>query len=249
MPNSMGPESVGPKKLFFVHTPKSAGVHTSDYLVNQLGYELLASVKRDAQRVWDDWTLDEIKSRIDVEYGLLMTHTLAHGWSKLAYSIPHTTEQEVIHTLEAFKDSGWFTFTFIKHPGELLCSFYHYVQRFIEQGKQPIVDKHCPVADRTIDQFVSEHANDVLLPAHWRHFDYIGIANDEDFAHFFQTHFDHSFRPDVAESHRSSNPGYAHYCRTGAITATTRQKVEASRNVGIYHEILDSTRRSVLESA
>ena len=117
-----------PQKLLFVHTPKSAGVHTRGYLVDELGYDIFESVKRDQNKVWEDWTIDEIRSRIDTPSGLLMTHTLAHGWSPLAYSIPETTEQEVTEAIDVFKKAGWFTFTFIRHPGEQLCSFYHYVE-------------------------------------------------------------------------------------------------------------------------
>ena len=241
-------EHSGPKKLLFVHTPKSAGAHTSDYIVMQLGYELLASFKRDANRVWEDWTLDEVKARIDAKNGLLRTHTLAHGWEKLAYSIPPTTQQSVMETIKAFRARGWFTFTFIKHPGELLCSFYHYVQPFIQQEKDHIVNKHCPVADRTIDQFVSEHAIDVLIPAYWCLFDYIGIANDQNFSHFFKHHFGHTFQPGVAELHKSENLGYEHYCRTGEISVETRLKIEATQNTRIYNDILELSQQRTLNS-
>ena len=230
------------KKLLFVHVPKAAGVHLSEYVTTQLNFELLASEKEDEKGVWVDFTVPEILEYLGQEEGLLRTHTLAFGWSELAYSIPTATKDEITETIAKFKEQGWFAFTFVRHPGELLCSFYHYVMGYYNQRAKSIVEAHCPVADRTLDQFVVGHCERELIPSYWELFDSIIESSDRDFSVFFRRHFHHTFRAGTAESHASGSRGYAHYCQTGAISEETQAKVEAARSTKIYNEIVRSAR-------
>ena len=225
-------------KLLFVHTPKTAGSHTGEYIRTQLGYPVIASRKKDENGVWVDFTLEELHDHIGAEGGMLMAHTLAFGWDALAYSIPPVTKEEVVSALRAFRARGWFAFTFVRHPGDLLCSFYHYVYGYHEQGKKVVVDKHCPVVDRTIDEFVVEHCNRELLPAYWGEFDFVAEASDDSFKLFYWRFFNHDFQPGVAPVHKSGNKGYAHYCGRGLISPETQARVEASRSMAIYRDII-----------
>ena len=226
------------KKLLFVHVPKAAGVHLSEYMITHLHFSLLASEKENEKGIWIDFTIPEILEYLEQGEGLLRTHTLAFGWSELAYSIPTVTEDDIIGTLVKFKEHGWFTFTFVRHPGELLCSFYHYVMGYYNQGARGIVEAHCPVADRTLDEFVAEYCEKELIPSYWELFDFIGESSDREFGRFFRQHFGHEFQPGASPSHASGSKGYVHYCETGDISEETQAKVEAAHSTRIYYEIV-----------
>ena len=72
--------------------------------------------------------------------------------------------------IKNFKQNGWFTFSFIRHPGEVLCSFYYYAYDFHEKDAPHIVAAHAPVVDRTLDEFVAEHCDRELFPDYWSEF-------------------------------------------------------------------------------
>ncbi len=89
---------------------------------------------------------------------------------------------------------------------------------------------------------VSEHCDKELLPDYWHEFDYVGEASDASFEEFFRHHFDHCFESGKTPRHASGSLGYRHYCETGELSKETRDRVERSRNMAIYREILAGAR-------
>lgn len=236
-----GKEAMRKKKLLFVHIPKTAGVYFAEYISDYLSYSHILSKKKDEHGVWMDFTLDEIKQYIHCEQDeiLLHTHTLSYGWSDLAYCIPWASKEKIIAVIKEFKENGWFTFAFVRHPGEMLCSFYHYVYDFHEKGEHTIVAAHAPVIDRSLDRFVSEHCDKKLLPDYWEHFDFVAEASNDTFSLFFRRYFHHDFQPDKAPAHASGSKGYAYYCAQGTISEETQIKVEQSWNMKVRQAIID----------
>ena len=225
-----------PKKVLFVHTPKAAGVYLIEYFRTRLGYARTQSTKQTDSGVWLDFTPDELLEHLDDE-GFINTHVLSAGWSDLVALVPAASTDEIVRTIRAFRARGWFVFTFVRHPGEHLCSFYHYVLDAQRRGWHESVRLHAPAVDRTLEAFVSEHCERELLPAYWRELDFAGLASDENLAAFFARHFDHAFEPRAMDAHASGSRGYAHYCGTGEISAETQARIEASTNMAIYREI------------
>lgn len=119
-----------------------------------------------------------------------------------------------------------------------MCSFYHYVLDYYGKGMHDIVSVHAPVADRTMDEFVAEHADRELIPSYWRELDFAAESGDANFARFFARYFGHDFEPRKVFAHESSNPGWDHYCATGEISAEARAKVERSSAMAINLEVL-----------
>jgi hypothetical protein len=225
-------------KLLYIHIPKTAGSFLGEYIARHLPYRRILSDKQTDAGVWTDYTLVELNAFRQADQVLLHTHTLSYGWHDLAYVIPWAEKDDIINTIRAFKADGWFTFAFVRHPGEILCSFYHYVYNFHEAGEPHIVAAHAPVVERSIDTFVAEHCERELLPDYWRELDVVAEASDATFTEFFKTYLDHDFQPGAAPAHASGNPGYAYYCEQGLISAETQRKVIESQNMAIYRAII-----------
>lgn len=225
-------------KLLYIHIPKTAGVYLSEYITQHLNYRRILSDKCNEDDVWTDFTLDEVRECLYDENVFLHTHTLSYGWHDLAYIIPWASQEQIIDTIRRFKDKGWFTFAFVRHPGDILCSFYHYVYDFHNRGMPHVVAAHAPVIDRTLDAFVAEHCTNPLLPTYWAEFDFVAEASDKTFIDFFRRYLNHGFRPGSSPSHASGSLGYHHYCVEGLISADTQHKVENSVNMQIYQQII-----------
>lgn len=224
----------------FAHIPKTAGVYLAGYFTAHLKYRRILSQKESENGVWRDFTLDEVMQYVHYEDDkdvFFHTHTLSYGWNELAPIIPWASKEEIITAIRAFKDNRWFTFAFVRHPGEILCSFYHYVYDFHNKGEPKLLAAHSPVVDRTIDTFVSEHCEKELLPSYWEEYDFVAEASDSKFSLFFERYFDHDFQAGKAPSHASGSLGYAYYCVQGAISKETQIKVERSLNMRIYQAI------------
>jgi hypothetical protein len=225
-------------KLLYIHIPKTAGVYLSDYMAHNLPFRKILSDKRNEADVWTDFTLAEVTGYLHEENIFLHTHTLSYGWHELAYIIPWAAQEQIIDTIRLFKANGWFTFAFVRHPGDILCSFYHYVYDFHQRGMPHVVAAHAPVIDRSLDVFIAEHCEKPLLPSYWTELDFVVEASDQTFTTFFKRYLNHDFQPGSAPSHASGSRGYRHYCAEGAISTETQHKVEYSVNMQIYQQIM-----------
>lgn len=228
-------------KLLYIHIPKAAGVYLSEYIANELAYRRVLSDKRNEAGVWTDFTLNEVTTYLPEENVFLHTHTLSYGWHELVPIIPWASQAQIIEAIRCFKAHGWFTFAFVRHPGELLCSFYHYVYDFHRRRMPHVVAAHAPVVDRSLDAFVAEHCEKPLLPSYWREIDFVAEASDHSFTYFFKRYLHHDFQPGQSPTHASGSRGYQHYCDEGIISAETQRKVEASMNMQIYRQILEQS--------
>ena len=227
-----------PKKVLFGHTPKAAGSFLIEYVRHELRCSMIQSDSQLDNGVWRDFTIDELVAQVGADEAILCSHVLASGWSELVELIPHAEKESIVDTIRMFRSNGWFAFTFVRHPGELLTSFYYYVLDLHERGLHRELATHVPVVGLTLEEFVSEHCEKELLPDYWREFDYADKASDASFQTFFARYFGHEFKPTVTQSHASGSRGYAYYCQTGELSQATQARIERSRNMEIYREIL-----------
>ena len=233
--------SAPPRKVLFAHTPKTGGLHLCEYFAAKLDYPRIQSTDSFPEGVWRDFTPDGLRAHIGEEHAFVNTHLLAYGWSELVECIQPADKSRIVALIREFRAGGWFTFTFVRHPGELLCSFYHYVWDSHRRGWHDAVARHTAVLDRSLDEFVAEHCERELLPDYWRELDFVGVASDEAFSDFFREHFDHVHERGAAPSHASGSRGYVHYCQTGEISSETAARIERSRNMEIFREISQTT--------
>lgn len=229
-----------PSKVLYGHTPKAAGSYTIEYFREVLRYPVVESRNTCANGAWCDFTLDQVRDAVDAPQAFLCTHTLAHGWSDLVHLVPQAPKDQIVATLRLFRAHGWFAFTFVRHPGELLTSFYHYILDSHRRGWHDAVALHAAAVEIPLDTFLAAHCHREILPSYWREYDYAAEASDASFRAFYSRYFHHRFVPDSVSRHASGSRGYAHYCATGAISPQTQARIEASRNMEIYREIVDA---------
>ena len=114
--------SAGPRRVLFAHTPKAGGLHIEEYFAGKLGYPRIQSTDAFPDGVWRDFTPDGLRAQLDLEHAFVNTHLLAHGWSDLVEIIQPASKDEIVALVREFRARGWFTFSFVRRPGELLCS-------------------------------------------------------------------------------------------------------------------------------
>ncbi len=232
------PDAGAPRpKVLFVHTPKAGGSNLIEYFGRQLGYRRIQSTRRNERGVWLDFRPEDLPALVDQSDGFLSTHTLSFEWAELVTAIPPCPKTEIVQLLSRFRDAGWFSFTFVRHPGELLCSFYHYILDHHRRGHHDAVALHVPAVGVTLDEFVATHCEQPLLPDYWRQLEFCGVISDAALTAFFGTYFAHEYVPVPEWRHASGSHGYEYYCSTGQISLATQHKVERSANMGVYREI------------
>lgn len=229
-----------PQKVLFAHTPKAGGLHLEEYFAGPLGFRRIQSTDSFPEGVWRDFNPEGLRAHLGVSSAFVNTHLLAYEWSRLVESIQPASKQEIVGLIREFRAEGWFVFTFVRHPGDLLCSFYHYILDAHRRGWDNAVARHVPAVGRSLDEFVAEHCELELLPEYWREFDFTGVTSDEGFSAFFREHFAHEHVRRAAPSHASGSRGYQHYCETGELSSETIARIEGSRNLEIFREILES---------
>ena len=146
-----------PKKVLFGHTPKAAGLHLIEYFAHELNYPMIQSDHQFDNGVWRDFSIDQLLEKIGADEAFLSSHVLAFGWSELVELIPFAEEESIVDAIRSFRSKGWFTFTFVRHPGELLTSFYFYILDAHERGWHDSVALHTPAVGRSLEEFVAEH--------------------------------------------------------------------------------------------
>ena len=231
-----------PAKVLFVHTPKSGGSNLIDYFHHRLGYRRLMSTRTDHQGVWHDFSPDDLAGLVGQPDGFLSTHTLCFGWSELVTAIPACPRPEIISTLRRFRQAGWFSFGFVRHPGELLCSFYHYILDHHRRGNDAAVALHVPAVGVPLDEFIARYCDLPLVPDYWRELDYCAVMSDSTLSDFLRSHFSHQYDANQAWRHASGSRGYEYYCASGQISRDTQDKVDRSTNMAIYRAIEASQR-------
>lgn len=156
-----------PKKVLFAHTPKAAGVHLIEYFRTRLGYAQTQSTATTDEGVWLDFTVEQLLEHLDGD-GFVNTHVLAAGWSDLVQIIPAASPAEIVDAIRRFRARGWFVFTFVRHPGEHLCSFYHYVLDAQRRGWDAAVRLHARHFDHEFEPGLAQaHASGSKGYAHY----------------------------------------------------------------------------------
>ena len=237
-------ENNASKRVLFGHTPKAAGTHLIEYFRSELQYPVIQSDEKFDNGVWRDFTLDQVRKNADTDHAFLCSHVLAFGWSSLVTLIPYAEKTQIVDTIQKFRSKDWFAFTFVRHPGELLTSFYYYILDAHERGWHDSVALHTPAVGRTLEEFVAEHYEKELIPDYWREYDFANVASDENLRAFFSRHFGHVYEPKSSPRHASGSRGFEHYCKIGEISEVTRTRIENSQNMEIFQEILRAGKSS-----
>ena len=193
---------LAPEKVLFVHTPKAGGSNLIETFTQALGYRRLQSRRTDTEGVWHDFEIDDLGRLVAEPDGFISTHTLSFGWSRSGVCDPGPRIRHAIaETLRQFRQSGWFIFTTVRHPGDLLCSFYHYILDHHRRGDLAAVALHVPAVGIPLDVFIAAHCHQPLLPECWSDFDDCLIPTDDSLTEWFFRRFGHVYEPTTAWRH------------------------------------------------
>ena len=197
------------KKVAFVHFGKAAGVYINMYLKSKVfknhklyfSWDPHSNPGHVSGRDWSKKELLNIASR-STERAFLHNHHL--GWDS--------------ETIRAFKDNGWFLFTFLRRPEELLCSLFNW-----SKEKNIIT---CPGGDEpeNLEQCF-EYALDKdgeykylwQLPNYINELDYAKEFTDENFNDFLIENFG-IFHESTPRRNVSKNKGFKYYRENGEIS-------------------------------
>lgn len=115
-----------PTRLLFVHIPKTGGVTAIRTLIEQgvihLGKGHLFHDGAEDGDLWRELQgAEEILARPEVPGVFELAHKHHFAWTR--------------RELEIARENGWLTFSFLRHPADLICSKYWYFKREIADGR------------------------------------------------------------------------------------------------------------------
>jgi glycosyltransferase involved in cell wall biosynthesis len=206
---------IGTKDLAFIHVPRCGGSYTNKYLFKLLSknkYEIL-NAGREHKR---DWTKKELESFLKPSKQKKYVHNHVENWD---YEI-----------FKKYKEKGWLTFSFIRHPGDRLCSIYSMWK--IKERKNISLNKFLKVC------LTKGHPNgrENAIPEYWKEIDFIAEFNEESLRRFFRKYFYHNYIPQKP-SNTSKNEGYDYYCKRGIISKEVQKLIKDSGEYKKYLEI------------
>ena len=207
-----------PQRLLFVHVMKTAGSYVNRYLVEEvlrpLGYQIHVSSSG------VDWTPEQLMAIHDEQPTLAYVHNHVGNWPAEVF--------------QAYRQSGWYTFSFVRNPADQWCSFYFWAR-----------EKPGNFAKRlSLDDFLARVATDRLgrslypnmePPTYWRDLDLVAEFSADRFAAFLRP-FDHEYEP-TKRVNVSANRGYSHYRLTGEVSDEVHQLLLASRHYRVFREV------------
>jgi hypothetical protein len=212
------------RKLAFVHIMKTAGTFVTGYLERQVlnRHRVLRFRNHRILNSWAaglgrDWSTDELESFLHLPEPRLYVHNHVAGWG-----------EDLIRT---YRQAGFFTFTFVRHPGDALCSFYFW-------SRERDGDRGVP-----LDRFIATHIDSGRpweIPPWWTALDHVAGFSEETFRDFLSTRFGHTYRP-APRQNLSANAGWSHYVTTGEISPDTKRLLEESEQFQRWRKIVGRT--------
>jgi hypothetical protein len=174
-----------PRKIAFIHIHKTAG----SYIVVEMA-KILKLKEYEIKHSWyhmrRDWTKEELIS---------FAHT---NESQFVHNHIDNWDEEII---DLYKKNGWFIFTFIREPGDQLCSQYFYFE--IQKRTNNTLDSYLKKRIK-IENKGSE------IPTYWKKLDYISVFTEKKFTSFLKYYFGSKHKTGEVIL-KSENKGYKYY--------------------------------------
>lgn len=198
-----------PKKIAFVHFGKAAGVYVDSYIRQTCCrlHENFLSWHRDSNPYGisnRDWKKDELMKIAETE-------------DECAYVTNHHINWD-LEIIKKYKEKGWFIFTFLRRPEEVLCSLFNWGKEndiiTRPQDLEPVNLEEC-------FKFALDDNDNYKklwqLPEYIDELDYVAEFNDKNFSEFLLNNFGEIYKPG-SPSNTSSNKGFIYYRENGDIS-------------------------------
>ena len=227
--NSYYRKMTSPKKVAFIHFGKCGGVYTNEYMKNLFKtYDMFMSWHSNLNSrgiEGRDWTEEELLeiAETDSEYAYTTNHHI--NWTTKA--------------VRKFKENGWFMFTFLRRPEELLCSLFHWAKdrsvKLLPYAEGPNSLQECfelAVCDKK-PKFRKLWA----IPEYVDLIDHCSEFNNDNFDKFLNKYFGVS---DYNRSRKnvSSNKGFDYYRKNKLLTEDVVNRLFEHENYKEYQKYL-----------
>jgi hypothetical protein len=207
-----------PRKIIFCHFGKSAGVWINTYLKAMLrrrGYVVRDPRDHGLHREWVGLELSQIR--------------------RLKLDLVYVAQDRITMTLgdvAAFRAAGFFTMTFLHHPGDLICSLYADAKRDIDEGRGNPFAGHFDVTTGSLDEWARHCLGPArrlwALPIWIDELHHVEEYCEANFASFIDKHFGQNYDPTALPFDRQNQAkakGWTHHVTTGGITAATANEI------------------------
>ena len=226
-------------KIAFIHLMKTAGSHLQHYLLDHVIQEHLRLIPWNHQlRFRRDETVTKRSRDWNMSEMIRLLRLRNSGPTYIHNHVNHWNAQ--LHSLA--KKEDYFTFMFLRHPGDILCSHYYYTRER---------DIHWDLAypkDVSLNfylQRILNCANDHVwwqIPIWYKQIDYVKLYTDTNFHEFLQEHFDHDDylknKPNLThENNKTQNPGWAKLCESGDINKENQTLLERHQQMRLFEEL------------
>jgi hypothetical protein len=222
-------EALGhPKKVFFVHYGKSAGVYVNEQMKSMLtGYEMFDGYAIPGRN--SDWSSDEL------------TNILRNkGKDRPAY-LHQQHEAIQPHHIQEARANGWKTFMFLRDPRDLIPAAFFWMKRTMEtEGKNYLWPDHGHACQ---DWSLERHWYECIirenrwlwsLPSWTTHIDHTAIFTERNFQRMCYEWFGY-YAPAKAKMNASSNPGRKALCESGRLTQKMLRDLEATPEFAAFN--------------
>ena len=226
-------------RVAFLHLMKTAGSHIQNYMIHYVILRHLLLIpwnhqlrfRRDETVIErdNDWNMSEMIRLLKLRNsGPMYIHNHINNWNAQLHSMA--------------KKEEWFTFMFLRHPGDILCSHYYYTREN---------DIHWDLAypkDVSLNfylQRILNCANDHTwwqIPSWHKQIDYVRLYTDDNFHEFLQEHFDHhdylKNRSKLTHhGNKTQNPGWSKLCDSGDINRENQEMLERHPQMRLFEQL------------
>jgi hypothetical protein len=242
------------RSILFLRVPKCGSTYTRKHLVDEVvrPKKRVIWARQDRDKVaWQDFRRTQLEESVGQKNAFISTEYFAPLGTTYNRFAPHwspeqaRSREEADEVLQKFKDAGWFIFSFIREPGDLICSMYHYGKDTPATTKRWYCNHNGSIDHNfywynpaeSLDQFIGR--DPIPLPHlhfNWREIDYIKPFSAEAYRDFCREYFDTDVA-DLSPKNKSSNKGYSHYCAEQKISLENQRRIRESSYAATFNEV------------
>lgn len=222
-----------PSRVAFIHFGKAGGVYTQAALAKTLRPSGYICRNSWADKLGRDWGAGELLGFLN-SFAPQLVHNHHINW-------PEAVVDEYLR-------NGWFVFTFIRHPAEVIASLYFWGRKLSHQGRNPFAPSGIAPLDFTLDDWFAAALGEPglrglwSLPPYLDRLTFVDEFSAMNLAMFLKENFGSTLgKLGLSRRHRnaSGSPGFNALVAAGEISQPTIDALYIDANFDEYRKHLD----------